>query len=136
MPEFETVSREEAQLRTAAARRGKLVAEYAHYIQQLPTGQAGRLRCGEQEKPLTIRRRLTVAAKALGVPLTIKRSGNDIYFWREGGTEEQPRAKRRYTRRATGREETTELEQPRSEPELVEPGVIEEESPELGQTQL
>jgi hypothetical protein len=136
MPEFATVSLKEAQLRTASSRQGSIISEYASYIQSLPKGQAGRLRCVESENPLTIRRRIAVAANAMGISLTIKRSGQDVYFWREGGTEEQPRAKRRYTRRATGREETTELEQPRSEPELVEPGVIEEESPELGQTQL
>ena len=137
MPEFETVSREEAQLRTAAARQGKLVAEYAHYIQQLPAGQAGRLRCVEQENPLTIRRWLVTAAKAMNIPLTIKRSGNDIYFWREDRAEEEPRRRRgRRARRQAEALETPDLEQPRSEPELVEPGVIEEESPELGQTQL
>jgi hypothetical protein len=65
---------------------------------------------GEQEKHATIRRRLVTAAKAMNIPLTIKRSGNDLYFWREDG-EEQPRSKRRYTRRARSEEEPTPLDQ-------------------------
>jgi hypothetical protein len=47
----------------------------------------------------------------MNIPLIIKRSGNDLYFWQEGRAEEQPRAKRRYTRRATQEEESTPLDQ-------------------------
>jgi hypothetical protein len=109
----------------------KFLSEYADYIQQLPTGQAGRLKMGEQEKHTTIRRRLVVAAKALHIPLIIKRSGNDLYFWREDGGEAQPRAKRRYTRRNKRQEETAE--QYFSETGELEHEVPAEESPELGQ---
>jgi hypothetical protein len=132
MPEFTTLSLEEAQLRTFAGRQGRYMNEYADYIQQLATGQAGKLHPGEQEKPATIRRRLVTAAKTLDIPLTIKRSGEDIYFWKETG--EKPR--RRRGRRASQQAETTAEEQPVSEPEVIEPGVTEEESPELGQTPL
>jgi len=111
MPEFTTVSVQEAQMRTIPGRQGKFINEYASYIQQLPPGQAGRLRVGEEEKHTTIRRRLVSAAKALAIPLTIKRAGNDLYFWREDGGAEQLRTKRRYTRRATEKEETTSLDQ-------------------------
>jgi hypothetical protein len=111
MPEFTTVSVTEAQLRTIPGRQGTFMNEYVDYIQSLPQGQAGRLRIGEQDKHLTVRRRLVVAAKALDISLIIKRSGNDIYFWREDTGEEQPRRKRSYTRRATGKEETTPLDQ-------------------------
>jgi hypothetical protein len=55
----------------------RFINEYADYIQQLPQGQAGKLHPVENEKPATIRRRLAVAAKALGTNLTIKRSGED-----------------------------------------------------------
>jgi hypothetical protein len=58
MPEFTTVSVQEAQMRTIPGRQGKFINEYADYIQQVPSGQAGRLRIGEQEKHLTVRRRL------------------------------------------------------------------------------
>jgi hypothetical protein len=88
-----------------------------------------------EETPATIRRRLGVAAKTLGIPLIIKRSGNDVYFWRENGGGEQPQRKRRYTRRA--REETTEMEQSFSTSEGVNhEAVLVEESPELGQTPI
>jgi hypothetical protein len=99
MPEFTTVSLKEARLQTASGRQGQYLSEYIAYITNLPKGQAGRLRIGESENPLTIRRRLVVATQTLGIPLIIKRSGNDLYFWRENGGEEQPSAKRRYTRR-------------------------------------
>jgi hypothetical protein len=104
MPEFTTISVQEAQIRTIPGRQGRFINEYIDYIQHVPSGQAGRLRGGESENPLAIRRRLVSAAKAMNIYLTIKRSGNDLYFWREGTREEQPRSKRSYTRRIrTGR---------------------------------
>jgi hypothetical protein len=134
MPEFTTVSVTEAKLRTTSGRQKAFLDDYVTYIQQLPKGQAGRLRITEQENPLTIRRRIGVAAQTLGLNLIIKRSGSDIYFWRENGGEEQPRTKRRYTRRAMEREETIAPDQPVDELGMVEQGIQEEESPELGQT--
>jgi hypothetical protein len=140
MPEFILMSIQEAQLRTIPGRQGTFMSEYADYIQQLPTGQAGRLRLGESEKHLTVRRRLISAAQAMNIPLIIKRSGNDLYFWRENGGEEQPRRKRSYTRgsqtsrRMRSHDEITAPDQPVDELGMVEQGISEEESPELGQT--
>jgi hypothetical protein len=134
MPEFTTVSVQEAQLRTIPGRQGKFLGEYANYIQQLPPGQAGRLRVLETEKPLTIRRRLVVAAQMLGINLIIKRSGQDVYFWQEDGGEEQPPRKRRYTRRRRTAVEIPPPDQPVDELGMVEQGIPPEESPELGQT--
>jgi hypothetical protein len=111
MPEFTTVSVQEAQLQTLSGRQRQYLNEYAGYIQQLSQGQAGKLHVEEDEKPTTIRRRLVVAAQMLGIPLTIKRSGNDIYFWSEGEAAAQPRP--RNGRRRRRQEETTEPEQPR-----------------------
>jgi hypothetical protein len=99
MPEFTTVSVQEAMVQTIPGRQGRFINEYAQYIQQLPKGQAGKLHSGENENPLTIRRRLISAAKALGMNIIIKRSGNELYFWREDREEEQPRRRRSYTRR-------------------------------------
>jgi hypothetical protein len=121
-------------MRTMSGRLGTYMNEYADYIQQLPKGQAGRLRCVAGENPLTIRRRLSVAAKALAASLIIKRSGEDIYFWREGREEEQPRRRRRYTRRGKRQEELPPPDQSVDELGMVEQGIPEEESPELGQT--
>jgi hypothetical protein len=134
MPEFTTVSVQEAQIRTIPGRQGTFMNEYVDYIQKLPTGQAGKLRIGESEKQTTVRRRLATTAKALHIPLIIKRSGNDLYFWREDKGEEQLRTKRRYTRRAMGREKTTAPDQPFSASEEVDHEALVEESPELGQT--
>jgi hypothetical protein len=99
MPEFTTVSVTEAQLWTIPGRQGSFMNEYVDYIQQVPQGQAGKLRIGEEEKHPTVRRRLIVAATAMNIPLIIKRSGNDLYFWREEGRGKQPKQRCRYTRR-------------------------------------
>jgi hypothetical protein len=135
MPPFAIVSVKEAQLRTIPGRQGKFMNEYAEYIKQLPQGQAGKLRVGAHEKHATVRRRLVAAAKALGIPLTIKRSGENLYFWKEGRGDEQPRSKRSYTRR-TRRGSPGGLPPPDmlfTEPESSEQGVPAEESPELAQ---
>jgi hypothetical protein len=137
MPEFTTVSVTEAKLQTTSDRQGHYLHEYIDYITKLPKGEAGKLSTGAEETPATIRRRLGVAAKTLGIPVIIKRSGNDLYFWRADGGGEQPRSKRRYTRRAMEREETPTPDQPFSGSEEVNhEAVLEEESPELGQTPL
>src|SRR5918997_2417968 len=136
MPEFTTVSRQEAMLQTSSGRQKRYLNEYIDYITNLPKGQAGRLSIGAEETPATTRRRLGVAAKTLGIPLIIKRSGNDVYFWRENGGGEQPRTKRNYTRRARLQEEIPTPDQPVDELGMVEQGIPVEESPELGQTPL
>ena len=131
MPDFEIVSVEEAQSMTIPGRRGRFLNEYAAYIKELTPGQAGKLHILEQEKPATIRRRLVVVAKALGVPLTIKRSGQEVYFWIEGWGEVEPRRKRSYTRRRRLHEDIAASDQLFSESEAVDQGVT-EESPALG----
>jgi hypothetical protein len=135
MPEFTTVSVQEATVQTSSGRQKRYLSEYLAYITNLQKGQAGRLRTGAEETPATIRRRLAVAAKTLGIPVIIKRSGNDVYFWREDGGGEHPRTKRSYTRRET-QEEIPTPDQPVDELGMVEQGIPEEDSPELGQTPL
>src|SRR5918997_5732423 len=117
MPEFTTVSRQEAMLQTSSGRQKRYLDEYIDYIKTLPKGQAGKLSIGAEETPATTRRRLGVAAKTLGITLIIKRCGHDVYFWRENGGEEQPRSKRRYTKRSSISEETPTAEQPMGKPE-------------------
>jgi hypothetical protein len=131
MPEFTTVSVQEAQIRTIPGRQGKFINEYTDYIQQLPKGQAGRLRGEESENPMTIRRRLATAAKAMNIPLIIKRSGNDLYFWRQDGGEQQPRRKQSYTRRSSISEETATAEQPMGQPESTPSDDFEEQMTRL-----
>jgi hypothetical protein len=126
MPEFTTVSIQEAQLRTIPGRQGSYLNEYVAYIQQVPTGQAGKLRLGAQEKHATVRRRLVSAAQALSIPLVIKRSGSDLYFWREGREDEQPKSKHRYTRRSRTAAETATPEQYFKETEELDQGGTEQ----------
>jgi hypothetical protein len=83
MPEFSLISREEAMLRTAPTRRKPYFDEYRAYLTQLRPGRAGKLSANVDENVATLRRRIGVVAKDLGLPLTIKRRGNDIYFWYE-----------------------------------------------------
>jgi hypothetical protein len=137
MPEFTTVSVQEAQIRTIPGRQGTFINEYAAYIQQLPRGQAGRLRIGAEEKPATIRRRLGVAAKTLGIPLIIKRSGNDIYFWSEGNDAIQPRRGRPRRGRAGDNLRPQQFGTPEEVKHPDENGhaATGEDSPELGQTE-
>jgi hypothetical protein len=128
MPEFTTVSMKEATLQTTSGRQKRYLSEYVDYITSLPKGQAGRLRIGVEETPATIRRRLGVAAKTLGLPLIIKRSGNDLYFWREESEVEQPRP-RRGRRPRNGRPGSFHPPTTFSEPEVGEQGVEEEPTP-------
>jgi hypothetical protein len=124
MPEFTTVSVQEAQIRTIPGRQGTFMNEYVDYIQQVPKGQAGKLTIGEDEKHTTVRRHLATAAKAMNIPLTIKRSGNAVYFWRENSGEEPPRSRRSYTRRTKAQEERTVLDQPGNELGMVAQGIL------------
>jgi hypothetical protein len=106
MPEFEIISLQDAKLQTIPVRQREYMNEYAGYIQQLSQGKAGLLHPKEDEKSTTIRRRLVVTAKTLGITLVIKRSGEDIYFWSGGRAAAQPRP--RNGRRRRRQEETAE----------------------------
>ncbi len=68
-------------LKTATGRTARITQEYLGYIEQLLEGQAGRLQPDEGESVATVRRRLGVAAKLSGQDITIKRQGNEVYFW-------------------------------------------------------
>jgi hypothetical protein len=137
MPEFTTVSVQEAQLRTIPGRQGKFINEYADYIQQVPQGQAGKLTVGEDEKHTTVRRRLVSAAQSLGRNLIIKRSVSDIYFWSEERGEEQPRRGRPRRGRAGDNFPPQQFGTPEEVKHPDENGhaATGEDSPELGQTE-
>ncbi len=95
MPTFDQVPLQEAMLKTATSKSktAQITEEYLSYIQQLTEGQAGRLQPGEGESVATVRRRLGVAAKISGKDITIKRQGNEVYFWVQ--REPRPRRQRR-----------------------------------------
>ncbi len=87
---FDQVSLQEAILKTATGKTAQVTQEYLGYIEQLAEGQAGRLQPGEDESVATVRRRLGVAAKLSGKDITIKRQGNEVYFW----VQQEPRLRR------------------------------------------
>jgi hypothetical protein len=77
MPQLEIVTIEEAQ------GAGRYVPDYVAFIQQVPRGKAGKLLLVEEENPTTARKWLVLAAKAMDIPLGIRRRGRTIYFWME-----------------------------------------------------
>ena len=92
MPRFDLIPLGEAMLKSATGKRAQITQEYLGYIEQLKEGQAGRLQVAEGETIGAIRRRLGTAAKLAGKNLTIKRVGNEVYFWVE--EEAAPRRRR------------------------------------------
>ncbi len=83
MPRFDRVPLGEAKMKTASGERAQIIAEYVRYIEQLGDGEAGRLQAAEGEPITTVRRRLGAAARQLDKSLTIRRTGDEIYFWQE-----------------------------------------------------
>ncbi len=77
MPELQIVSLDEAQ------GQGRFVPDYVALIQQVPQGKAGKLVLSEGENPVSARKWLILAAKAMDIPLGIRRRGRTIYFWVE-----------------------------------------------------
>ena len=94
MPTFDQVPLQEAILKTATGKTAQITREYLNYIEELTEGQAGRLQPGEGESVATVRRRLGVAAKLSGKDITIKRQGDEVYFW----VEQNPRLRRQVRR--------------------------------------
>ncbi len=93
MPTFDQVPLQEAMQKTATGKTAQITQEYLGYIAELPDGQAGKLQPSEAESVATVRRRLGAAAKLSGKDITIKRQGNDVYFWVQ--LEPRPRRQRR-----------------------------------------
>ena len=97
MPKFDRLPLGEAKMKTASGKRAQIIAEYVRYIEQLGDGEAGRLQAGEGETISTIRRRLGAAARQSEKNLTIRRTGDGVYFWAA-----ETRRRRRGRPRASG----------------------------------
>ncbi len=82
MPGFRRVPREEVKGRPAVSPALRRLKQYQGYIKRVSSGSTGRLTPSKGETPAAVRRRLGAAAKALGVQLTIKRVGDQVFFWR------------------------------------------------------
>src|ERR687892_675613 len=83
IPTPEIVSLDEAQ------GQGRYVPDYVAFIQQVPQGKAGKLVLSEGENPITARKWLILAAKAMDMPLGIRRRGRTIYFWVESALSQE-----------------------------------------------
>ena len=98
MPKLDIVPIEEARGKSASeGKRAQILQEYQGYIDRLTKGQAGRLVPGDGETVSTIRRRIGAAARQAGKNLSIKRVGDEVYFW----VEEPENGRRRRGRRAS-----------------------------------
>lgn len=86
MPHFEVVSLPEAMRQAGVSKRDLVMQEYQGYIGELRPGQAGKLLPSEGETSLTLRRRLTSAAKQVGKEIEVKRFGDEVLFWLTEGT--------------------------------------------------
>jgi hypothetical protein len=82
MPKLDIVPIEEARGKSASeGKRAQILQEYQGYIDQLKSGEAGRLVASAGETTATVRRRIGAAARAAGHRLTIRRAGDEVYFW-------------------------------------------------------
>jgi hypothetical protein len=113
MPQLQIVSLDEAQ------GQGRFVPDYIVFIQQVPAGKAGKLVLTDEENPITARKWLILAAKAMDIPLGIRRRGRHIYFWVESPLLQ---------------EQTTGAQQRRSR--QVQPFLIDEEQDETEKTMV
>ncbi len=86
MPKLDIVPIEDARVKTTSEsasrrKRAQILQEYLGYIDQLKSGRAGRLVASAGETTATVRRRIGAAARAAGKNLTIRRAGDEVYFW-------------------------------------------------------
>lgn len=92
MPQLEVVSKSEAELKTTGTARAEALREYIDFIEELSSGEAGRLQAKAGETLRTVRRRLGDAGRLGGKNLVIKKDGQVIYFWlRTTGRRGRPR---------------------------------------------
>ena len=97
MPNFELLSKQDAQLALMTGKRAEQLKEYVGYIQERQSDQVGKLTPGDGETTAAIRRRLGAAAEILGKTLEVNRQGNEVYFWEEGDGVAPRRRRRRRT---------------------------------------
>lgn len=96
MPEFTTISIEEARRATGGAKRQQELAAYIDSVNGLPPGTAGKVTPSEGETLAMVRRRLGDAARASGRDVEIRRTDDAVYYWadrpRRRGRPRNPRS--------------------------------------------
>ena len=81
MPTFTVISKEEAALYSATGKRAEIIRQYVGYIDEVSAGRSGVLELDEGETVVTVKRRLSTAAKAARKQVSIDRvANNTIYF--------------------------------------------------------
>ena len=94
MPDFDTISLNEAQLLSSTGKRAAIIREYVSYIERVTPGQAGRLAPSQGESLTAVRRRLGAAARHLDKSITIRRGEGQVYFWLDEGKTRQRKTRR------------------------------------------
>ena len=95
MPEFTTISIEEARRITGGSRRQQELAAYIESVNDLALGTAGKVTPSEGETLSLVRRRLGDAVRASGRDLEIRRTDDAVYYWASGtGRRGRPRKPR------------------------------------------
>ena len=79
MPEFTTLSVDQAKAKAATRKQAELLREYSGYIGRLESGGAGSLKLLPGETTQAIRRRLGKAAKSEGKALAVRRTVDTVY---------------------------------------------------------
>ncbi len=86
MPKLDVIPIEEARGKSATEsaavrKRAQILQENRGYIDQLKSGEPGRLVPGAGETTATVRRRTGAAARSAGKKLTMRRAGDEVFFW-------------------------------------------------------
>ena len=84
MPEFTTISIEDARRITGGAKRQQELAAYIDSVTGLPSGTAGKVTPSEGETLSMVRRRVGDAVRASGRDLEIRRTDDAVYYWAVG----------------------------------------------------
>ncbi len=85
MPNFSTMSVQEALRLTGGGKRQKDLAAYLESINSLDRGSAGVVEPSQGESLSTVRRRLGDAARLSGREIEIRRGEGAVYFWIKDG---------------------------------------------------
>ena len=95
MPQFSTITLEEAHRLTGGSKRAKDLAAYLQSVNGLTAGTAGKVVPAEGETLSTVRRRLGDAVRRSGRDIEIRRTQDAVYFWvKEGRRRGRPRSRR------------------------------------------
>ena len=82
MAKFGKVKLKDAKnVKKKVGRQAKILEEYKGYILAIDKAHAGKFTIENDKEGFAVRNRLKRAAEALNTDITIKKRGNEMYFW-------------------------------------------------------